>query len=185
MTQGHFTYRHNQVLNCLASEVSKIFAGSCVSLYADLPGLRASDCPQSTIPPPLLVTPYRPDLVIYYRSNNSLAMLELTCPLDSADNLNSARERKQGKKEYLQIQSELDRLGVSCFYSTIELSVLGHYLTSSLSSLQCCINFIKEGSVSKSSCRSILDSAASTSISSSRRIFLSRDCPEWSLGVDS
>jgi len=59
---------------------------------------------------------------------------------------------------------------------------LGHYLTSSLSSLQSCINFIKEGSVSKSSCRSILDLAAFISISSSRRIFLVKDCPEWSLG---
>jgi len=63
----------------------------------------ASDCPQSTIPPPVLVTP---DLVIYNRSNSSLAMQELTCPLDSSENLRSARERKQGKKEYLEIQSE-------------------------------------------------------------------------------
>ena len=48
--------------------------------------------------------------------------------------------------------------------------------------MYCCINFIKEGSMSQSSCRSILDLAASTSISSSRRIFLAKDCPEWSLG---
>ena len=88
------------------------------------------------------------------------------------------RERKQGKKEYLGIQSELDLLGVLCFYSTIEFSVLGHYLASSSSSLQCCI---KEGSVSKSSCRSILDLAVST-ISSSRRIFSAKDYREWSLG---
>ena len=63
----------------------------------------------STIPPPVLVTAYRPDIVIYNRSNNSLAMLELTCPLDSAENLKSARERKQGKKEYLGIQSEFNQ----------------------------------------------------------------------------
>jgi len=84
-------------------------------------------------------------------------MLELTCPLDSVDNLQSARERKQGKQEYLEIQSKLDRLGVSCFYSTIELSVLGHYLTSSLSSLQSCINFITDNTIAS---RKILDQAA-------------------------
>ena len=70
-------------------------------------------------------------------------------------------ERKQGKQEYLEIQSELDRLGVSYFYSTIELSVLGHYLTSSLSSLQSCINSITDNTIAKSSCRKILDQAAS------------------------
>jgi len=60
LSQGHFTYRHNQVLNCLAIELS----GSGISLYTDLPGLQASDCPQSTIPPSLLVTSYWPDLTI-------------------------------------------------------------------------------------------------------------------------
>jgi len=108
-------------------------------------------------------------------------MLELTCPLDSVDNLQSARERKQGKQEYLEIQSELDRLRVSCFYSTIELSVLGHYLTSSLLSLQSCINFITDNMIAKSSCRKILDQAALLSVSSSRRIFLAKNCTEWTL----
>ena len=81
-----------------------------ISLYADLPGMRESDCPQSTIPPSLLTTPYRPDLVIFNKSNrdNSVAMLELTCPLDSVQNLESTRERKQRKKEYQEIQSEFD-----------------------------------------------------------------------------
>ena len=76
--------------------------------YADLPGMRVSDCPQSTIPPFLLITPYWPDLVIFNKSNNSVAMLELTCPLDSVQNLESARECKQGKNEYQEIQSEFD-----------------------------------------------------------------------------
>ena len=106
-------------------------------------------------------------------------MMELTCPLDSVEHLQSARERKQGKQEYLMIQSELHRLGVECSYSTIEVSVLGHYLTSSLSSLQASINFTLANSVSKPQCRKILDQAASVSITSSRRIFLARDCNEW------
>jgi len=105
--------------------------------------------------------------------------MELTCPLDSVENLQSAREPKQEKREYLEIQSELDRLGVSCkvscSYNTIELSVLGHYLTSSLSSLQSRINFITENTITKSSC---MDQAASISISSSR-IFLAKNCLEW------
>jgi len=98
-------------------------------------------------------------------------MMELTCPLDTVESLQSAR---QGKREYLEIQSELDCLGVPCSYNTIELSMLGQYLTSSLSSLQTCISFITENTTTKSSRRKIMDQAASISISSSR--FLAMNC---------
>ena len=151
-----------------------------VSVYADLPGMRASDSPQTTIPPSLLITPYRPDIVIYNQINNSVALLELTCPLDSVYHLESARERKQRKTEYQQILSEFDRLGIPCSYYTIELSVLGHYLPSSLSSFQNCVNFIQnEITMTRSNCRRIFDLAAVASISSSRRIFMAKDCKEW------
>jgi len=94
--------------------------------------------------------------------------------------LESARYHKKGKQEYQQILSEFDQLGVPCFYNTIEMSVLGHYLASSPSSLQNCVNFIqKETVMMKSHCRKILDLAAVVLISSSRRIFMVRDCQEW------
>ena len=51
----------------------------------------------------------------------------------SIQHLKSARDRKQTKEDYLEILSELDRLGdrlgTPCYY------ILGHYLQSSLSSL--------------------------------------------------
>ena len=55
-----------------------------------------------------MVTPYRPDNVIYNETCNSVALLELTFPLDSMQHLESARDCKQSKEEYLQILSELD-----------------------------------------------------------------------------
>ena len=64
-----------------------------------------------------------------------MALLELTCPLDSMQHLEAARNRKQSKEEYLQILPELDRLGFLSHYDTIDLSVLGHYLPSTLTSL--------------------------------------------------
>jgi len=182
LSQGCFTYRHDKVLHCLATELLMHFDGSSmILLYADLPGMRASDCPQATIPPSLLITSYRPDIVIYNKGNNSIAMLELTCPLDSTHHLEAARDRKQGKTEYLEILSEFQRMGVDCYYDTLELSVLGHYLPPSLTSLKNCVNFIQdEENFSKSNCRQILQLAAAISISSSRRIFLARNSTEWS-----
>jgi len=96
------------------------------------------------------------------------------------DHLESARNCKQGKQEYQQILSEFDLLGVPCFYDTIEISVLGHYLASSSSFLQNCVNFIQKDTVMmKLHRRKILDLVAVVSISSSKRIFMARDCQEW------
>ena len=86
-----------------------------IHVYADLPGMRASESPQGTIPPSLIITSYRPDIVIYNETCNLVALLELTCPLDSIHHLESARDRKQSKEEYHQLLSEFDRLGVPCF----------------------------------------------------------------------
>ena len=63
---------------------------------------------------------------------------------------------------------------------TIEMSVLGHYLPSSLSSFRNCVNFIQNNfTMSKSQCKRIFDLAAAISISSSRRIFMAKSCQEW------
>ena len=104
-------------------------------------------------------------------------LLKLTCPLDSTQHLEAARDRKQSKQEYLQILSELDHLGIPSMYDTVEISVLGHYLPSTLMSPHK-FNFFNQ-SVSKSLCRKLLDEAAGFSISASQRIFLSRTCTVW------
>ena len=83
----------------MTTELAKSFSElSTVSLYADLPGMRASDSQQAIIPPSLLLTPYHPDIVLYNERSTSVALLELTCPLDSVKHHESARDRKQEKK---------------------------------------------------------------------------------------
>ena len=103
-----------------------------IHVFANLQGLHASDAPQATIPSTLLITPYRPDIVVYNSDKPSVALLELTCPLDSEHNIHSARSRKQTKAEYHQLLAEFDRLQIPNYYETIEISVLGHYLPSSI-----------------------------------------------------
>jgi len=39
-----------------------------------------------------------------------MVLLELTCPLDSIEHLNSAKDQKQGMREYQELHSEFDRL---------------------------------------------------------------------------
>ena len=68
--------------------LSVIHVSMC--LHADLPGLRASKGPQVTIPSNLLITSYKPDIVVYNSEASSVALLELACPLDSEHHIEAA-----------------------------------------------------------------------------------------------
>ena len=69
-------------------------------LYVDLPGMRASDNPQGTIPDSILVTSAHPDIVI--TEQNVVTLIELTIPHNSLDSMTRAKERKSEKELYQQ-----------------------------------------------------------------------------------
>jgi len=186
LSQQRYTYRHNQVLFTLVSKLTTIFSDCrVVSVYADLQGFRFNDSPPETIPSTVLITPYRPDIVIYNRLTSSMGIIELTCPLDSLQHLESARTRKQFKPEYVQLLAELDRLMISHCYRTVEVSVLGHFLPNSIFAIKDVINFTQQVPFfSKTSARGLLTEMASASISASQRIFYGRNSKEWTIHPD-
>ena len=49
-------------------------------------------------------------IVVYNSGKPSVALLELTYPLDSEHNIQSAKFRKQNKAEYHQLLAEFDHL---------------------------------------------------------------------------
>ena len=159
--------------------LAKVFT-SCpfVRVFADLPNHRACEAPQATIPASILITPYSPDIVVYNSQVHCVAMLELTCPLDSVHHLKSAHNRKQSKVEYLQLFAEFDRLNIKSHYETIEISALGHYQPASIGNIQ---NFIQFSNCNtpKLAIRQCLDDAANHSILVFKRIFLAQNCKEW------
>ena len=119
LNQQHYTYHHNQVLSALASMLTKDFADCpSIQVFADLHNHRACEAPQATIPTSILITPSHPDIIVYNSQVHSVAMLELTCPLDSVHHLEPAQNRKQSKVEYLQLLAECDRLNISSYYET-------------------------------------------------------------------
>ena len=186
LSQQRYTYRHNQVLYVLVSRLLSLFADHRdVRVFADLNGFRFNESPQEIIPSTVLITPYRPDLVIYNSRSSLMGIIELTCPLDSQHHIESACHRKQQKTEYLQLLAELDRPNVSNFYSTVEVSVLGHYVSDSVNDIRSVVSFMDQDLLfSKASVRAILDEMAGASISASQRIFFGRNCKEWSIDPD-
>ena len=71
-----------------------------MTCYADLNGWRTNG---GTIPPDLVLTEQKPDLVIIDRSvlPAKVVLLELTVPWDSSDNFKAAYERKLTRYERL------------------------------------------------------------------------------------
>jgi len=113
LAQQRYTYRHDQILYLPVSKLAGMFVShSYIHFYADLPGFRASKGPQATVPSDLQITSYRPDIVVHNLEAFGVALLELTCPLDSEHHLQAARSRKQSKTEYLQLLAEFYRLQI-------------------------------------------------------------------------
>ena len=59
----YFIYCNDQVLSLL--QVASNHKMSSIYVFADLQGLQVSEAPQATIPFTLLITPYRPHIVVY------------------------------------------------------------------------------------------------------------------------
>ena len=134
-------------------------------LYADLPGLRATDNPQSTIPA-------RPDIVIIRA--NEISFIELTVPYNSPDCLRNAQLRKENKEIYQHALSDLETEGMIAEFVSIEIGALGHWLPHTRSSLR-----QQVPSLSKSAATHLLDSAAKAIVTTSHTIFCARLNPSW------
>ena len=144
-----------------------------------------NDSPPETIPSSVLVTPYRPDVVIYNAHSSLMGIVELTCSLDSVQHIKSARDRKQFKPEYQQLLAELDRLNISTCYRTVEVSVLGHFQPKSIYAIKDVTCFTQQVfSLSKASIRGLLNEMARSSISASQQIFFGRSSREWTVNPD-
>ena len=171
LNQQRFTWRHDSVLLKLFSSL-RSFLGEGEALYVDLPGKRASEAPQATVPISILVTSARPDMVLI--RGLEITLIELTVPYDSRENLNNARFRKSNKSSYLELVSDLEAKGYSATLITCEISSLGH-------SLPVCHKDIQKvfPSIARSTIRAMFDAAAKIAISTSFAIFLARKEPYW------
>ena len=161
--QGRYTWRHDCALKVLVKSI-KEHLDSDTTLYADLPGMRASDNPLSTIPEDILITAARPDIVLGRKEE--IILIELTIPHNSFESLSNARERKSRKETYLQALSDLEVKGLISNLYTIEIGSLGHWLPISLRALLKSVP-----SITKQAARKTMDETAQKVIGASQVIF--------------
>ena len=87
-------------------------------LFSDLPGFLAPG--GGSIPPNVLVTNQRPDIVIINESSSEIIIFELTCPWDH--NIVSSHTFKEEK--YAPLVADLSQR-YTCYHFSIEISVRG------------------------------------------------------------
>ena len=103
LEQDRYTWRHDSILQkkfLIVRDLRQQLPPE-LFLYCDLDGWRASDNPPATIPPKLLVTSARPDIVI--QNGSDILLLELTVPHNTRDSFIKAHERKIEKENYCRV----------------------------------------------------------------------------------
>ena len=80
LKEGRFTWRHNSVLSHFITTLKKS-APEDLEVFADLPNFWLNG---GTIPPDILPTGLRPDLVLINRKERKIELLELTCSFETS-----------------------------------------------------------------------------------------------------
>ena len=127
LTQGRYTWRHNSVLNHIANTIQQ-HKPSNLEVFSDIAGL---DINGGTIPPDILVTQSRPDLVLLNRETKTICLLELTCCFER--NAEAANIRKSIR--YNSLKTDPEDIDYKCFLVPFEIGSRGHIQKSTKSNL--------------------------------------------------
>ena len=115
-----YEWRHNSVLAYLY-QVMMESKPAGIDIYVDIEGAKVNG---GTVPPDIMVTPQRPDMVIVNRNVTppSVSLAELTCPFTR--NIEAANSRKRARYEFL--TSDIEEAGFKCNNMPFEIGSRGH-----------------------------------------------------------
>ena len=111
-----YTWRHNNVLKVIHTAIST--GNGNLRVYCDLEGQMIAG---GTIPPDILVTNQRPDIVIKWNDPKELLLIELTVPFEC--NIQDAHKRKIDRYESL--VQDLNETDYDVTYVSIEVGQRG------------------------------------------------------------
>ena len=107
LNQGRYTYRHDSILNYIQNclDTTKF------TCYTDIEGHQVQG--GGTLPPQLVVTPLKPDIVILEKKTKTLAIFELTVPGETR--IATAHRIKLQKYEHFESDIQTYRVSVYPF----------------------------------------------------------------------
>ena len=108
--QLRFNLRHDSILLHIVKQVRASKQHSGKRIIADVPGFQLPD--GGTIPPEILMTGMKPDIVLIEEKTNSVELFELTNCADSKENIQGAQNRKHMR--YRELKNDLNA-SLKCF----------------------------------------------------------------------
>ena len=167
LEQSRFTWRHNSILSYLTNELVKLNRNNC-AIYADIPGHTITG---GTVPPNILPTSQRPDLVLINNDTKSVHIFELTVPFET--NISKAHKRKLDRYEML--QSEIsNNSDFKCNLNCVEIGSRGLVTSDNIKRMRAAFGFV--GAKLSSSC---IKEVSRMSLLCSYTIWNARNEPQW------
>ena len=169
LEQGRYTWRHDSVLSTIIHVLRSSLALDRV-FFSDIDGHQAPH--GGTIPPHVLVTSLRPDIVVLSESLREVIIFELTCPWDS----NIDRSHAYKEEKYAPLVADLSR-NFKVFSFSVEVSVRGQISKGNRERLKafvyrCCSEPKKNFGI-------LFENCSKASLLSSYSIFSARREPSW------
>ena len=163
LEQGRYTYRHNKVLQAITSQLDQ----NRFRFYSDIQGQTIGG---GTIPPDILVTSEKPDIVIIDPLVKVVTIIELTCPWE--ERLKEAREHKTNK--YAPLINDIQEQGHAVIFIPLEIGVRGIINQENKTSIEDIAHYTV-----MSSPKALGKSLSRESVIASYYIFLNRNEREW------
>ena len=169
MMLDRYQWRHDGVLAYLY-EILLEHKPEGVKLYADIEGAKVNG---GTIPPEIMVTSSRPDLVIVNTPTTptSVLLVELTVPFTR--NIEAANSRKRLRYEFL--DSDITERGFKCSNMPLEIGSRGHISARNRETLIYLCHTFKIGKFQQ-----VLRNCSKLSLLGSYTIFNARSAKDWS-----
>ena len=141
-----------------------------MTVYSDMAGYQAPH--GGTIPPHVLVTAMKPDIVVLSEFSQEVIILELTCPWDA----NIARSHSYKSEKYAPLVADLSSTHVVSFFS-VEVSARGQVTKENRSRLKSFL--LKCCSCPKELSKPLIPIVSKAALLSSYSIFSARREPTW------
>ena len=164
-----YEWRHDGVLAFLYSTLIENKPDG-FTVYADIEGAKVNG---GTIPPEIMITTSRPDIVIINTNTNptSVMLVELTIPFTS--NIEAANRRKRERYEFL--TSDINEAGYKCNNLPLEVGSRGYITARNRETL---IYLCHTFGIRKF--QQVIKNSSKLALLGSYAIFLARSAPDWS-----
>lgn len=169
LEQGRYTWRHDSVLSAI-HDFTKLVISDGMDIHCDIG--QTTTC---TIPPDILVTTDRPDLVIMKKSAKRCWILELTVPFECS--IDKAHKRKSDK--YERLINDLEILDYSVEFCAFEVGSRGLISKANRERLELFYSNIKGKKCNKSQLSSHITLVSKKAMLASYLVFNSKYNKQW------